>query len=97
MFENMDNNCNKKCNNRKYCYVIGPTGPTGPAGPVNITVGETITGNYDENASVTNVGEPGIPGEKGLPGDIGPTWPTGPAGPASGASAYGERYSNTPR
>lgn len=43
MFENMDNNCNKKCNNRKYCYVIGPTGP------------------------------------------------------ASGASAYGERYSNTPQ
>lgn len=57
MFENMDNNCNKKCNNRKYCYVIGPTGSTGPAGPVNITVGETITGNYDENASVTNVGD----------------------------------------
>ena len=28
MFENMDNNCNKKCNNRKYCYVIGPTGPS---------------------------------------------------------------------
>ena len=44
-----------------------------------------------------NVGEPGIPGEKGLPGDIGPPGPTGPAGPASGASAYGERYSNTPQ
>ena len=57
MFENMDNNCNKKCNNRKYCYIIGQTGPTGQAGQVNITVGETITGNYDENASVTNFGD----------------------------------------
>lgn len=34
----------------------GPTGPTGPQGPATITVGQTITGEPETQASVVSTG-----------------------------------------